>query len=238
MAFSDVFSWNKHFVFQLKFNLFVSEGSIDTKSTLFQVMAWRQTGAKPLPETLMIQLTDTAGINELTLSSCLSTFPCQCWSTHHPVSLWQRCLTASDGGLWLLVWEWLHALCAGPLPLWESQGLRWRFPSRLYRRRYRPDQRMVSCIFHVSWRPSCVAPCIHPYVIYRCEINSIHAVVLGLGTESWHQLITDISNRLINLESKIQTDFWESVQLYYRKWSSHFGDSNHHREAGSSFYSK
>ena len=201
-------------------------------------MAWRQTGAKPLPETMMTQLSDTTDINELTLSSCLSTFPCQCWSTHHPVTLWQRCLTASDRGLWLLVWERLNALCTGPLPLRESQGLWWRFPSRLYRRRYRPDPRMVSWIVHVSCRPSCVALCIHPYVTYRSENNPIHAVVLGLGTESWHRLITDISDRLIDLKSKIQTDFWESVQPCYRKWSTHFGDSNLHREAGSSFYSK
>ena len=37
--------------------LFVPEGRIHNKSALVQVMAWRQTGAKPLPEPMMIQFT-------------------------------------------------------------------------------------------------------------------------------------------------------------------------------------
>ena len=37
---------------------FVSKGPIDNKSALFQVMAWRRTGDKPLPEAMMTQFTD------------------------------------------------------------------------------------------------------------------------------------------------------------------------------------
>ena len=48
------------------------------------------------------------------------------------------------------------------------------------------------------------------------------------------QLIMVISHWLINLESEIQSYFWESTQPYYSKWSSRFGDNNHSQEAGSS----
>ena len=37
---------------------FVPKSPIDNKPALAQVMAWRQTGDKPLPEPMMIQLTD------------------------------------------------------------------------------------------------------------------------------------------------------------------------------------
>ena len=37
---------------------FVSKGPIDNKSALVQVMAWRRTGDKPLPEPMMSQFTD------------------------------------------------------------------------------------------------------------------------------------------------------------------------------------
>ena len=37
---------------------FVPKGPIDNKSALVQVMAWRRTGDKPLPETMMTQFTD------------------------------------------------------------------------------------------------------------------------------------------------------------------------------------
>ena len=37
---------------------FVSEGPIDNKAALVQVMAWRQTGNKPLPEPMLAQFTD------------------------------------------------------------------------------------------------------------------------------------------------------------------------------------
>ena len=37
---------------------FVPEGPIDKKSALFQVMAWRRTGNKPLPEQILTQSTD------------------------------------------------------------------------------------------------------------------------------------------------------------------------------------
>ena len=42
---------------QIALNFF-PYGPIDTKSTLVQVMAWRQTGDKPLPETMMTQFSD------------------------------------------------------------------------------------------------------------------------------------------------------------------------------------
>ena len=34
---------------------FVPNGPIDNKSALFQVMAWRRTGTKPLPEPMLTQ---------------------------------------------------------------------------------------------------------------------------------------------------------------------------------------
>ena len=37
---------------------FVPKGPIDNKSALIQVMAWRQTGDKPLPEPMLTQFTD------------------------------------------------------------------------------------------------------------------------------------------------------------------------------------
>ena len=50
---------NENFRITIKISLkFVPKGPIDNKSALVQVMAWRQTGAKPLPEAVMIQFTD------------------------------------------------------------------------------------------------------------------------------------------------------------------------------------
>ena len=37
---------------------FIPKGLIDKKATLVQVMAWRRTGDKPLPELMLIQFTD------------------------------------------------------------------------------------------------------------------------------------------------------------------------------------
>ena len=37
---------------------FVPKGPTDNKSALVQVMAWRRTGAKPLPEPMLNQFTD------------------------------------------------------------------------------------------------------------------------------------------------------------------------------------
>ena len=37
---------------------FVRKGPIDSKSSLFQVMAWRRAGDKPLPEPMMTQFTE------------------------------------------------------------------------------------------------------------------------------------------------------------------------------------
>ena len=50
---------NENFRITIKISLkFVPKGPIDNKSALVQVMAWRQTGDKPLPEAVMIQFTD------------------------------------------------------------------------------------------------------------------------------------------------------------------------------------
>ena len=50
---------NENFRISIKISLkFVPKGSIDNKSALVQVMVWRQTGDKPLPEPMMIQFTD------------------------------------------------------------------------------------------------------------------------------------------------------------------------------------
>ena len=37
---------------------FILKGPIDYKSALVQVMAWRRTGEKPLPESMLTQFTD------------------------------------------------------------------------------------------------------------------------------------------------------------------------------------
>ena len=51
---------NEKFCVLIKISLkFVPTGLNDNKTALFQVMAWRRTGAKPLPEPMLIQFTDT-----------------------------------------------------------------------------------------------------------------------------------------------------------------------------------
>ena len=51
----------KGFVFLMGISLqFVPKGPIDNKSALSQVMAWRRTGDKPLPEPMLTWLTDVA----------------------------------------------------------------------------------------------------------------------------------------------------------------------------------
>ena len=57
MTFSNAsFSWMKSFVFQFEFHWHMCP--IDNKSALVQVMAWRWSGDKPLPEPRMTQFTD------------------------------------------------------------------------------------------------------------------------------------------------------------------------------------
>ena len=57
--FSDAFSWMKSFVFWLKISLkFVPKGIIDNNAALVQVMTWRWTGHKLLPEPMLTQFTD------------------------------------------------------------------------------------------------------------------------------------------------------------------------------------
>ena len=47
----------KRYSIQISLEVF-PKGPIDNKSTLVQVMAWRQTGDKPLPEPMLTQVTD------------------------------------------------------------------------------------------------------------------------------------------------------------------------------------
>ena len=58
----DNFSWiflNENVRISIKISLkFVPKGPIDNKSALVQVMAWRRTGDKPLPEPVLTQFTD------------------------------------------------------------------------------------------------------------------------------------------------------------------------------------
>ena len=67
----------------------------------------------------------------------------------HRRTYYSVCLSARNGaearggGLWLLVWEWQHAVRAEPLPVREAEGVRGRFPGRLYCRGNRPDKGMV-----------------------------------------------------------------------------------------------
>ena len=44
-----------NFLISIKKPNFARKGAIDSKSSLVQVMAWRQTDDKPLPEPMMIQ---------------------------------------------------------------------------------------------------------------------------------------------------------------------------------------
>ena len=50
---------NEKFCILIQISLkFVPKGPIDNKSALIQVMAWRRTGDKPLPEPMLTQFTD------------------------------------------------------------------------------------------------------------------------------------------------------------------------------------
>ena len=51
---------NENIIISIQFSLkFVPKGPIDNKSTSVHVMAWRLFGAKPLPEPMLTQFTDT-----------------------------------------------------------------------------------------------------------------------------------------------------------------------------------
>ena len=60
--FADIFkciSMNEKFCFSIQISLkFVPKGAIDNKWALVQVMAWRQIGDKPLPESMLKQFTE------------------------------------------------------------------------------------------------------------------------------------------------------------------------------------
>ena len=52
------FFFNEKFCILIQISLkFVRNGQIENKSALVQVMAWRQTGDKPLPELMLIHST-------------------------------------------------------------------------------------------------------------------------------------------------------------------------------------
>ena len=51
---------NEKFIISIRISLkFVPKSPIDNKAALVQVMAWRQTGDKSLPEPMLTQFTDT-----------------------------------------------------------------------------------------------------------------------------------------------------------------------------------
>ena len=57
--FKSIFMNEKlHFFIQISMK-FVPKGPFDNKLALVQVMAWRQTGNRPLPEPMLDELTDT-----------------------------------------------------------------------------------------------------------------------------------------------------------------------------------
>ena len=58
---------NEKVIISIKISLkFVPKGPIDNESALVQVMAWRRTGDKPLPEPMLTQFTD-AYMGEMSL---------------------------------------------------------------------------------------------------------------------------------------------------------------------------
>ena len=65
-TFSNVFSWNENFRISIEMSLnLVPKGPIDNKSVLVQVMAWRRTGDKPLPEPMLTRISAALGGEEL-----------------------------------------------------------------------------------------------------------------------------------------------------------------------------
>lgn len=71
------------------------------------------------------------------------TFFVQHWQSHDPITMRKGRAAAGQRGLRLLVWEWQHALCPGPLPLWKQEGVWGHFSGRLHRWRHWSDQGMV-----------------------------------------------------------------------------------------------
>ena len=57
---SNSFSWMESFFISIQISLkFVPNGPIDNFAVLVQVMVWRRTGDKPLPEPILTQSTDS-----------------------------------------------------------------------------------------------------------------------------------------------------------------------------------
>ena len=52
-----IFNENDRILIQISLK-FIPRGPVDIKPALVQVMAWRQTGDKPLPEPMLTQYTD------------------------------------------------------------------------------------------------------------------------------------------------------------------------------------
>ena len=56
-TFSNAFSWMKMNEFRLKISLkFVPKGQINNIPSLYQIMAWRRSGDKPLSDAMMVSL--------------------------------------------------------------------------------------------------------------------------------------------------------------------------------------
>ena len=63
------------FCISIKISLnFVPRGPIENKSTLVQVMAWCQTGTKPLPELMLTMLTPYGIIIQLHVKSAMISY--------------------------------------------------------------------------------------------------------------------------------------------------------------------
>ena len=56
--FKRIFMYAKSVISILSSLKFVSKGPVDNKAALVQVMSWRWTGDRPLPQTMLIQFTD------------------------------------------------------------------------------------------------------------------------------------------------------------------------------------
>ena len=70
--FKCIFINDKFWIFIQISLKFVPKGAIDKKSALFQVMAWHQTGDKPLPGAMLTQYSMALREDELMLPTLLS----------------------------------------------------------------------------------------------------------------------------------------------------------------------
>ena len=77
---SNVFSWMKMLEFGLKFVRKGPKGPINNIPALFQLMAWRRLGDKPLSEQMMIRLPTHICI---TRPQWFKSDMCNCWPSNH-----------------------------------------------------------------------------------------------------------------------------------------------------------